>query len=116
VIFCLGFGEHLGTDLKSVPKFNQARYSSLGYQFALPALYLGFSVANLQLCKDNMLILLKIYIDKPLFIWQNSFKLNLLGELRKNEFVITLSTDSEPIYRPESKCDTRKNWGKTPLL
>jgi hypothetical protein len=33
-----------------------------------------------------------------------------------NELIITLLTDAELIYRPVSKCDIRKNWGKSPSL
>ena len=40
----------------------------------------------------------------------------LLRNWRQNELVIAHSTDSGPMHRPESKCDTRKNCVKTPSL
>ena len=52
----------------------RALHNSLGYPFALLVFYLGFSVANLGLCKANTLILLYKYLDKQLRFRHNSFK------------------------------------------
>ncbi len=60
---------------------SRALHNSLGYQIALPFPYLGFSVANLQLFKATILILLILMLDIAIVFWHNSFKLNILEEL-----------------------------------
>jgi hypothetical protein len=59
----------------------RALHNSFVYPFAFPVFPLGFSVANLQLLKANILILLIILLDKCFLFRHNSFKLNLLEEL-----------------------------------